>query len=79
MQGLLPALAPILPHLAEDAWQNLPWGAPQISVFQGGWRGPCPKWREGLQQDIHTFPMVLAIRQSPSLSADSHSNILLYN
>lgn len=31
---LLPALAPVLPHMAEDAWQHLPWPAPAASVFQ---------------------------------------------
>ena len=34
LQGLLPALAPVLPHMAEDAWQHLPWSAPAESVFQ---------------------------------------------
>ena len=31
---LLPALAPVLPHMAEDAWQHLPWPQPAASVFQ---------------------------------------------
>jgi isoleucyl-tRNA synthetase len=33
---LLPALAPVLPHMAEDAWQHLPWPQPAASVFQVG-------------------------------------------
>lgn len=32
--GMLSALAPMAPHLAEDAWQNLPYPAPAQSVFQ---------------------------------------------
>ena len=32
--GLCSALAPIAPHLAEDAWQNLPFAASAPSVFQ---------------------------------------------
>ena len=40
VQGLLPALAPMVPHLAEDAWQSLPWAAPATSVFQAGWFEP---------------------------------------
>jgi isoleucyl-tRNA synthetase len=28
------AAAPMLPHLAEDAWLALPWPAPTRSVFQ---------------------------------------------
>ena len=31
--GLLPAIAPVLPHMAEDAWQALPYAAPAESVF----------------------------------------------
>ena len=31
------ALAPILPHMAEDIWQNLPYDAGHKSVFEGGW------------------------------------------
>ena len=31
------ALAPIMPHMAEDAWQRLPYPAPKQSVFQAGW------------------------------------------
>ncbi len=34
LQGLLAVVAPILPHLAEDAWSHLPWPAQQASVFQ---------------------------------------------
>jgi len=37
LETLLSAIAPILPHMAEDAWQNLPWDAPSTSVFQAGW------------------------------------------
>jgi hypothetical protein len=33
------ASAPMLPHLAEDAWLALPWPAPTRSVFQA--RGPA--------------------------------------
>jgi isoleucyl-tRNA synthetase len=25
LEGLLPLIAPLLPHMAEDAWQNLPY------------------------------------------------------
>jgi len=34
---LLAAIAPILPHMAEDAWQNVPWKTEKTSVFQAGW------------------------------------------
>jgi len=35
--SLSAALAPVLPHLAEDIWQNLPYETGHTSVFQGLW------------------------------------------
>eukprot|EP00980_Cylindrotheca_fusiformis_P008259 scaffold1736_cov127-Cylindrotheca_fusiformis.AAC.73 len=37
LEGYAKALAPILPHMAEDIWQNLPYSKPTESVFEGGW------------------------------------------
>jgi isoleucyl-tRNA synthetase len=37
LEGLAKAVAPILPHLAEDIWQNLPYTKSTESVFEGGW------------------------------------------
>jgi len=45
LEGLAKAVAPILPHMAEDIWQNLPYTKSTESVFEGGW----PK-------DLATFP-----------------------
>ena len=42
---MLPALAPLLPHLAEDAWHNAPWQVPTASVFQAGWYSPPEQWQ----------------------------------
>jgi isoleucyl-tRNA synthetase len=36
LEGVLPMIAPILPHLAEDAWQNLPYQSEAKSVFLQG-------------------------------------------
>jgi len=36
LEGFSKAVAPILPHLAEDIWQNLPYDKPTDSVFEGG-------------------------------------------
>ena len=44
-QGMLPALAPLLPHLAEDAWHNAPWTVATASVFQSGWFSPPEQWQ----------------------------------
>jgi isoleucyl-tRNA synthetase len=37
IEGFAKAIAPILPHMAEDIWQNLPYEKPSKSVFEGGW------------------------------------------
>jgi isoleucyl-tRNA synthetase len=37
VQGIAVALAPVLPHLAEDIWQNIPYPTGKKSVFGAGW------------------------------------------
>lgn len=38
LEGFTKAIAPILPHMAEDIWQNLPYKkSKQESVFEDGW------------------------------------------
>lgn len=44
LHGVLAVLAPLAPHLAEDAWLNLPYKAPAGSVFQAGWAAGDEAW-----------------------------------
>ncbi|GLC44547.1 hypothetical protein PLESTM_001611900 [Pleodorina starrii] len=44
LRNLLAALAPLVPHMAEDAWLNLPYPRPADSVFQAGWPSSPPAW-----------------------------------
>jgi len=37
LEAMAAVLAPILPHMAEDIWQALPYETPHTSVFQAGW------------------------------------------
>jgi len=37
LEGFAKAMAPIMPHMAEDIWQTLPYEKPTESVFEGGW------------------------------------------
>lgn len=37
LEGFSKAISPILPHMAEDIWQNLPYSKSTESVFEGGW------------------------------------------
>ena len=74
--ALVSCLAPLTPHLAEDAWAHLPWrnksesggegegetGIPE-SVFLAGWRPPPKLSAEELtQEDIETMDALLAVR-----------------
>lgn len=34
LEGLLAAIAPVVPHMAEDAWSHLPYAKSAKSVFQ---------------------------------------------
>jgi isoleucyl-tRNA synthetase len=36
LEGFAKSIAPILPHMAEDIWQNLPYEAETVSIFEGG-------------------------------------------
>jgi len=62
LQGLLPALAPVTPHMAEDAWSHLPWEAHVPSVFQGGWQSSPVEWTSIPEEEASTFRSLLAIR-----------------
>ncbi|GAX16043.1 isoleucyl-tRNA synthetase [Fistulifera solaris] len=37
LEGFAKAMSPLLPHMAEDIWQNLPYETRHESVFEGGW------------------------------------------
>jgi isoleucyl-tRNA synthetase len=44
LENLAKAIAPVLPHLAEDIWQFLPYEKPYKSVFQAGWLKAHQEW-----------------------------------
>jgi isoleucyl-tRNA synthetase len=43
-ENMAKIIAPILCHLAEDIWQNIPYRTPVKSVFQAGWVEVNSKW-----------------------------------
>ena len=57
-----------MPHLAEDAWQALPWEAPSVSVFQAGWLAPPQQWAAIPVDQQRAFKALLQIRRVSSLS-----------
>ena len=42
VESVAAAAAPVLPHLAEDIYQNLPYATPHASVFEAGWPAAAP-------------------------------------
>ncbi len=69
LERLLMMIAPILPHLAEDAWQNLPADASMSSgegegarsIFQRGQVAPPGAWALGAGE-LEAMSRLLAVR-----------------
>jgi isoleucyl-tRNA synthetase len=59
IEGFAKAVAPILPHMAEDIWQNLPYRKPTESVFEGGWPSHLASFPE---HDTDTWDFIRLVR-----------------
>lgn len=59
LEGLAKAVAPILPHMAEDIWQNLPYAKSTESVFEGGWPTDLTSFNE---HDTEKWDLVRRLR-----------------
>ena len=46
VENLACVIAPVLCHMAEDIWQNIPYSLNEESVFQRGWPEVPDNWRE---------------------------------
>ena len=44
-------IAPVLCHMAEDIWQNIPYSLEEISVFERGWPKAPKEWRNSSFND----------------------------
>ncbi len=47
VERLAGLIAPVLCHMAEDIWQNLPYPVAEASVFERGWPAVPDAWRAG--------------------------------
>lgn len=45
LENIARAIAPVLSHMAEDIWQNLPYATAHNSVFASGWIKLDPQWQ----------------------------------
>ena len=51
IERLAGLIAPVLCHMAEDIWQNLPYAVNEASVFQRGWPTAPDSWRDASVQE----------------------------
>ena len=54
VERLAGLIAPVLCHMAEDIWQNLPYTVAESSVFERGWPSAPEQWRQSaLEQPMN--------------------------
>jgi len=87
LENLAKAIAPVLCHMAEDIWQNLPYSTPHISVFEAGWVTLDKQWEnlelgalwQQLRQIRSEVNVVLEkARQNKMIGASLEAKVLLY-
>nr|WP_242052124.1 isoleucine--tRNA ligase [Phormidium sp. FACHB-1136] len=61
IEALAKAIAPVLSHMAEDIWQNLPYPTEHKSVFQSGWVKLDPQWSQ--PELVERWSQLRTIRQ----------------
>ena len=59
LENLARAIGPVLCHMAEDIWQNLPYEKTTESVFEGGWPKELMSFSE---HDAEQWDMVRSLR-----------------
>ena len=80
------AMAPIVPHMAEEIWQNIPYKKPCLSIFERGWVQKDQiyplyedeKWKKirNLRNDINKC--IEIARKSKEVGASMESKVHLY-
>lgn len=59
LEGFAKSIAPILPHMAEDIWQNLPYDTATESVFESGWPKDLMEFPD---HDVKQWDLVRSLR-----------------
>jgi isoleucyl-tRNA synthetase len=62
VERLAGLIAPVLCHMAEDIWQNLPYPVAERSVFERGWPPAPAAWTAGLFADRVAISDVINLR-----------------
>ena len=71
LEGFAKSIAPILPHMAEDIWQNLPYEKTKESVFEGGWPSHLLEFPE---YDVEQWSIVRSLRDDVNKVMESARN-----
>ncbi|PZV10548.1 MAG: isoleucine--tRNA ligase [Leptolyngbya sp.] len=61
IENLARSIAPVLSHMAEDIWQNLPYPTAHRSVFQAGWVQFDDQWQQ--PELAETWSQIRTVRQ----------------
>ncbi|MGI0479467.1 isoleucine--tRNA ligase [Geminocystis sp. CENA526] len=89
LENLARSIAPVLCHMAEDIWQNLPYEKPYNSVFEAGWVKLEPQWVEnpdllskwGQLRNIRTGvnKVLDTARNQKSIGSSLEAKVLIYD
>ncbi len=87
LENLARAIAPVLCHMAEDIWQNLPYSTPHQSVFESGWVKLEDRWKDselaGKWQKLRQIraeanKVLEKARNDKAIGAPLEAKVLLY-
>lgn len=87
LENLAKAIAPVLCHMAEDIWQNLPYSTPHKSVFEAGWVTLEKHWEKpelgALWQQLRQIRSEVNVvlekaRQNKMIGASLEAKVLLF-
>jgi isoleucyl-tRNA synthetase len=86
LEQLAVMISPIVPHMAEDVWQNLPYSKPTSSVFEKGWINKQDRyppfeedfWRKVrlVRNDFNRCTEI--VRQAKVVGASQESQIVIH-
>jgi len=74
--SLVRGIAPVLPHMAEDAWSHLPFsflqddGSMTETVFEAAWPKVDERWRSISKEDLALWSALLQVFPSPMNTHD---------
>jgi len=71
LEGFAKAISSVLPHMAEDIWQNLPYEKATESVFEGGWPKELMSFP---QHDAEQWDLVRSLRDDVNKVLESARN-----